>query len=414
MEIKLNPFAANGKIYAPPSKSVAHRLLICASLKKGKTIIKNVGNSADVIATVRCLNSLGAKIILQNGNALVEGIERVSVGKLLDAGESGSTLRFLMPVACALGADATFTGTQKLLFRPSVLLTSELQRHGVEVNGFSFKGKLFSGTYEIDASVSSQYITGLLFALPLLDGESRIIMQGDVVSKDYINITLSTLEKSGIAYDKSGNSIVIQGNQEYKLPDECVCEGDWSGAAFPLALGAISGKVTVAGLDVNSTQGDRQILEILKKAGAKITVCGDEITVIKGELKGFTHDFEDAPDLAPISAVLAAVCDGESKFTGTKRLKIKESDRVQTTLNTLKSAGITASEKDGEIVILGGSPTGAQYDGANDHRIVMSAAVMSAVATSQSVIKGWRAIDKSYPEFFKDYVSLGGRVDGDI
>ena len=414
MEIKLNPFCASGKIVAPPSKSVAHRLLICASLKKGKTLIKNIGSSADVIATARCLNSLGAKIILQGGDALVEGIEKVVVGSLLDAGESGSTLRFLMPVACALGADAIFTGTQKLLSRPSQPLIRQLQTHGVNVDGFAFKGKLNSGLYEIDASVSSQYITGLLFALPILDGESKIVMQGEVVSKDYINITLSTLEKASVQYKKSGNSIVIQGNQEYKLPDECLCEGDWSGAAFPLTLGAISGRVTVTGLDLNSTQGDRQIVEILKKSGAKVTACGDQITVEKGDLKGFTHDFEDAPDLAPISAVLSAVCKGESRFTGTKRLKIKESDRVQTTLNLLKSAGIFAYEEKGEMVILGGVPNSAVYDGANDHRIVMSAAVLSAVANSQSVINEWRAIDKSYPEFFKDYVLFGGKVDGDI
>lgn len=414
MEIKLKPFSASGTIVAPPSKSVAHRLLICAALKRGETIIKNCGDSADVLATISCLTSLGAKIDYCGKDVKVRGIEVVRKGEILNAGESGSTLRFLIPVACALGANATFTGTEKLLSRPSQPLIEQMQKHGVSVDGFSFKGKLTSGVYEIDASVSSQYITGLLFALPLLSGESEIIMQGDIVSKDYINITLSALEKSGIVFNKLGNSIVIQGNQEYKLPDECVCEGDWSGSAFPLTLGAISGEVTVLGLDENSFQGDKEILNVLEKAGAKITIDGDRVTAKKGELKGFDQNFENVPDLAPICAVLSAVCNGESVFTGIERLKIKESDRVQTTLNLLKASGIFAIESDGKITIEGGEPKGANYDGANDHRIVMSSAVLSAVATSQSVIKGWRAIEKSYPNFFEDYKALGGIVDGDI
>ena len=414
MEIRLSPFASSGRIVAPPSKSVAHRLMICASLKKGKTLIKRVGNSADIIATARCLNSLGAKVTLVGADALIEGITAVEPGGVLDCGESGSTLRFLMPVACALGANATFTGTQKLLSRPCKPLIDEMQKHGVIADGYAFSGKLESGVYEIDASVSSQYITGLLLALPLLNGESKIVMQGSVVSKDYINITLSVLEKAGIHYEKSGNSIVIQGNQAYNLPDECAVEGDWSGAAFPLVLGAVSGVVSVGGLDLNSKQGDRQILEILKKAGAKVSVEGDIVRVEKGDLKGFDYDFENIPDLAPICAVLAARCKGESLFTGVERLKIKESDRVQTTLNTLRAAGAFASFDGEKIKIVGGEINGATYDGANDHRIVMSAAVLSAVANGKSKINGWRAIDKSYPEFFKDYCILGGKVDGNI
>lgn len=414
MEIKLKPFSACGSIVAPPSKSVAHRLLICAALKKGETIIKNCGDSADVLATASCLTSLGAKIDCCGKDVRVKGIEVVRKGEILNAGESGSTLRFLIPVACALGADATFTGTEKLLSRPSQPLIEQMQKHGVSADGFSFKGKLTSGVYEIDASVSSQYITGLLFALPILSGDSTIIMKGDIVSKDYISITLSALEKSGIVFNKLGNSIVIQGNQEYKLPDDCVCEGDWSGSAFPLTLGAISGEVTVSGLDVNSFQGDKEILSVLEKAGAKITIDGDRVTAKKGELKGFDQNFENVPDLAPICAVLSSVCNGESVFTGIERLKIKESDRVKTTLNLLHASGIVASELNGKMTIKGGAPKGANYDGANDHRIVMASAVLSAVATSQSVIKGWRAIEKSYPNFFEDYIALGGIVDGDI
>ena len=411
MVVKISPFIASGEIVAPPSKSVAHRLLIASALKKGKTVIKNVGNSADVIATCSCLNRLGARVVLNEGDATVEGIKDIKKGCFLDCNESGSTLRFLLSVSCALGANSTFTGSQKLMSRPNEALLSELQNHGIRVDKWNLKGNLIGGKFEIDASISSQYITGLLLALPILKEDSEIVLQGKVVSKDYINITLSVLDKSGIKYKKSGNSIVIKGNQEYLLPDEVVCEGDWSGASFPLVLGAIGGETTVKGLDVNSCQGDKAILSVLEKAGAEVIADGDLITVRKRELKAFEQDFENIPDLAPICSVLSGVCEGQSVFTGIERLKIKESDRVKTTLAVLHSASIEAREEDGKIIIRGGKPTGGIFDGANDHRIVMSSAVIASVASGQSIINGSEAIVKSYPEFFKDYKKLGGNVD---
>ena len=411
MVVKITPFMANGQIVAPPSKSVAHRLLIVAALKKGKTIIKNVGNSADVIATCNCLKALGANVILNDGNATVEGINTVQKGQFLDCNESGSTLRFLLSVSCALGSNATFTGSAKLLSRPNDALLGELKNHGIKVEKWNLKGQLTGGKFSIDASVSSQYITGLLLALPMLKEDSEIELQGRVVSKDYINITLSVLEKAGVKYQKLGNSIVIKGNQEYLLPDEVVCEGDWSGAAFPLVLGAIGGEVSVKGLDVNSCQGDKTILSVLEKVGADVIVEGDVVTVRKNKLQAFEQDFDNVPDLAPVCAVLAGVCEGESQFTSIQRLKIKESDRVKTTLAILHSVGIYAEEIDEKIIINGGKPKGGSFDGANDHRIVMASAVMAAVANGQSIINGSEAIVKSYPEFFKDYKKLGGNAD---
>ena len=411
MVVKINPFVASGKIVAPPSKSVAHRLLIVSALKKGKTVIKNVGNSADVIATCNCLSALGANITLQDGNAYVEGIKAVRKGCVLDCNESGSTLRFLLSVSCALGANSSFTGSQKLLSRPNEALISELKNHGIMVEKWNLKGCLTGGKFEIDASVSSQYVTGLLLALPILNEDSEIVLQGKVVSKDYINITLSILEKSGVKYKKSGNSIFIKGNQEYLIPDEVVCEGDWSGAAFPLVLGAIGGEVTVEGLNVKSCQGDKAILSVLEKAGAIIEVDGDVIKVKKANLLAFEQDFENIPDLAPVCAVLAGVCEGESVFTSVERLKIKESNRVQTTLAVLHSAGIEAKEDLGRIIIKGGIAKCGVFDGANDHRIVMASAVIASVTNGQSVINGSEAIVKSYPEFFKDYKKLGGNAD---
>ena len=411
MKVRLNPFSPSGKIIAPPSKSVAHRLLIGASLSSGETEIKNVGNSADVIATCSCLTALGAQIEIRDGNAFVKGIQSVKNGGVLDCNESGSTLRFLMPVACALGANSTFFGSQKLLSRPSDALLNELKRHGITVLGWNLKGKLTSGKFEIDASISSQYITGLLFALPLLDGDSEIVLQGEVVSKDYIEITLSVLEKFKIEYKKSGNSIIIKGNQEFISPKTLTVEGDWSGAAFPLALGAIGGEVSVFGLDENSRQGDKAILGVLKKFGASVEISGDQVKVKKNLNNAFSQDFENIPDLAPICAVLAACANGESVFTGIQRLKIKESDRVKTTIKTLQTAGVTAYEKDGKMFIVGSKIKGGIFDGANDHRIVMSSAVISSVADGESQILGAHAVEKSYPEFFKDYNLLGGKAD---
>ena len=411
MNVRISPFLARGEVFAPPSKSVAHRLLILAGLKNGKTTVRNIGRSADVIATCNCLRALGAEVVIGDNFATVVGISQVKRGAMLDCNESGSTLRFLLPVAGALGANATFLGSQRLLSRPCGELIDEMERHGVLSNGWSFEGRLEGGEFNIDATVSSQFITGLLLALPILKDDSKINLNGKVVSKDYINITLSTLEKAGVVYQKLGNSIIIKGNQGINLPDEVTVEGDWSGASFPLVLGAINGKVTVRGLDINSCQGDKEILAVLKKAGAEVEIIGDKITVSGERLKAFSHDFDGIPDLAPICAVLAGACEGESVLSGIERLRIKESDRVLTTVQMLSGAGIFAEERDGKIAVRGGKADGCTFDGANDHRIVMSSAVLGSVAGGESVIIGSEAVRKSYPEFFEDFITLGGSID---
>lgn len=411
MRVKITPFIPYGEITAPPSKSVAHRLLISAGLKKGKTLVKNIGESLDVKATLSCLEKLGAKVTVLNGDALIEGFKNPNKGEVLNCNESGSTLRFLMPIACALGANCTFTGSEKLLSRPSVALIDQLSKHGISVDGYSLKGQLLGGKFDIDASVSSQYITGLLFALPLLERDSQINLIGEIVSKDYINITLSVLDLSGIKYQMSGNSIFIKGNQQFNLPNEVTVEGDWSGSAFPLVLGTKRGQVTVKGLNCDSMQGDKKILDILKSAGAIVTQSENSVTVKGGNLTAFDENFENIPDLAPICAMLSALADGKSTLSGISRLKIKESDRVLTTLKVLLTAGITASENDGEIIIFGGKVQCGVYNGENDHRIVMASAVLSAYGDGDSVINGAEAIEKSYPKFFEDLKALGGVVE---
>ncbi len=411
MNVKIQPFTAFGEIKAPPSKSFAHRLLIGASLKKGKTLIKNVGNSADVIATINCLNALGAQISIVDGNAEVKGIDKLKKGQTLNCNESGSTLRFLMPISCALGADSVFCGSQKLLSRPSELLIDELERHGVFCSNYKFTGKLKSGKYFIDGSVSSQFVTGLLFALPLLDGESELTIVGDLVSLDYVNITLEVLTECGIVYKKSGNKFVICGNQEYKLPNEVCVEGDWSGSACALVLGATCGQVTLSGLNLNSAQGDKRILEVIKKAGGEISVLDDKVTVKKDKLQAFEYNFENAPDIAPVCAGLASVCDGQSVLSGISRLKIKESDRIFSILQVLESAKIKAKHEDNAIKIVGSKVNSAKFTCQNDHRIVMLATILCALANGESEIVDAQAINKSYTAFFEDIDKLGGKVD---
>ena len=425
MKVKITPFTPNGEIVAPPSKSFAHRLLISASLKSGKTIIKNIGKSKDVIATINCLSSLCAKIEREGNDVIVYGMQKMEKSPTLDCKESGSTLRFLTCVANALGVNPIFKGSISLLSRPNEILIKELCRHGVNCEDYSFTGKLTSGKFVLDASVSSQYVSGLLFALPLLDGDSEIVLNGKIASEDYIKITLEVLEKSCIKYEKSGSSIIIKGKQQFNLPDEVTVEGDWSGSAFLFALGVLGGKVSVKGLNLNSCQGDRKILEILKSAGANVSEKDGIITAEKSKLKGIKVDVDDIPDLAPVICATCAKAEGESVISGIERLRIKESDRVKTILSVLEDAGVKAYEKDGCIVIIGGEIKGGTYATENDHRIVMMSAVLSAVATkksavlgrvlsedvsTKSTILGYEATDKSYPDFWKDYFSLGGRV----
>ncbi len=400
-----------GEVFAPPSKSAAHRLLIAASLKKGETTLYNVGESDDVLATASCLTALGAKITLENGNATVRGIEACPTAPHLSAGESGSTLRFMLPLAASLTDGFSFGGTEKLLSRPNGALLSALASNGTEVVGTTARGRLHSGEFLLDATVSSQYTTGLLLALPILSGDSRIRLIGEAVSRPYLDITLSVLDLAGIRYHKEKDGFTVFGNQAYRLPDRLFCEGDWSGAAFLLTAGALFGPVTVRGLSPRSPQGDRLILSVLKQAGAEVTEEEDAITVRAKEKKGFSVDLTDAPDLAPVLSVFGAACQGESRLYGVERLRIKESDRIEAILSMLRAAGIAASYNGDCIAITGGTPQTAEFCGENDHRIVMSSALLASLCEGESRITTAEAVKKSYPAFFRDFQKLGGKTD---
>ena len=394
VKIKGSPLC--GSVTVPASKSAAHRALICSFLAGGGTV-NPVISSNDMRATQ------GAVEALKNGENMCNCIE------------SGSTLRFMIPVAAALGREITFVGSGKLPDRPIGDYLRLLPEHGVKCESdgglpLKISGQLESGVYKIAGDVSSQYITGLLLALPLLDGDSEIVLTTPLQSKPYVDMTLSVLRRYGVEIEEKENGYFIKGNQRYGVLNFTV-EGDWSQAAFFLAAGAIGGDVTVKGLDPDSTQGDKEIVEILGRFGAKITATKDGVRAEKSALCGIEIDATDIPDMVPSLAVVAAFAKGTTAIRGAERLRYKESDRIESVVTNLKRAGVKAEETADGMIITGGGAHGDLLDGFNDHRIVMAFSVLGAYAEGETTITDSESINKSYPKFFDDFVSIGGRAD---
>lgn len=402
-----------GKVKSPPSKSYAHRQIIGAYLSKTSTTIIGAGRSQDVLATLNCLKEIGLNYIY-NGDDIKLSFVEFSGEKILNCNESGSTLRFLLPIISALGLKVTFTGSKRLLERPISNLVKCLNDNGADIKGFSVNGKLKSGDYYIDGNISSQYITGLLFSLPLLDGDSKIIINGQLVSKDYINITLSVLKSFNIKICETEYGYFVKGNQKYAYSGDIVVEGDYSGSAFMLCLGALSQGVEVINLNKNSCQGDKEIINVLKKFGAIVEEVEGGYLVKKGNLVGQVIDCEDIPDLVQIISVIASYSKGQTVLKNVSRLKIKESDRVQGIIYNLSVAGINAKYNGNDLIIEGGNPKSGDFLGFNDHRTVMSAVCLANFAGGVSTVTDSLAINKSYTNFYNDFISLGGIVDGDI
>lgn len=406
MDILVNTKNVSGSVVAPPSKSYAHRLILCAFLSGQRVKINNVGSSQDVVATLNAVKALGAKVEIYDNYVIVEK-QKIIDGAIIDCNESGSTLRFLMPIIPALNISVTITGKPSLLSRPNEKLIDCLTQNGAKFDGLNISGKLNAGTYYIDASISSQYVTGLLLALSVIDGESKIVLLNDVASLPYIQITIDVLKTFGVCVTFNKNELTIIGNSYNKCVYEVGVEGDWSGSAFPLALGAVGGSVTVTNLNVDSTQGDVAILEILKNFGAKLSVNGTSVTVQKGELNGIEIDINKIPDLAQVIAAVASFSNGKTIIKNIERLKIKESDRALAIVNSLTALGINAKIVDNNIEIIGGTKHGGVIDGGNDHRTIM-AGVVSAIGIANVKILGVQAISKSYPEFLEHFKLLGG------
>ncbi len=419
MEITITPRPLRGNITAIASKSMAHRLLICAALSDRETEIFINESSEDIDATARCLNTLGAKILRTDDGFSVSPIKAVPPMPTLDCGESGSTLRFILPIVGALGATARLSLSGRLPSRPLSPLWEELIRGGMTLsweneNTIFCSGQLQSGAYSLPGNISSQFISGLLFALPLLSGESTLKLTGKVESVQYIKMTLSALETFGIPFPFSDSAYKIEGGRRPSLPEKTAltAEGDWSNAAFWLSAGALSGGITVDGLSSASLQGDKEIINLLKRFGAEVFETDSSVTIRGGKLKSIEIDAKDVPDLVPILAVIASAAEGETKIYNASRLRLKESDRLKTVTDMLTALGGNIRETEDGLIIKGGTPlSGGTARSAGDHRIAMSAAISSMLCTGPVTIKGAEAVSKSYPKFWEHFSALGGQIE---
>ena len=408
MDIIFKNARVKGKIRAISSKSEAHRALICAALSDGETRLVCTDTNADIDATVSCLNSLGADIKRTRDGFVIAPIKAVTKGAVLDCNESGSTLRFLLPLASALGADCSFLMRGRLSQRPLSPLYELLSENGITLspkgeNPLKIAGRLPCGDYSVAADISSQYISGLLFALSVAGGDSTLALKGKIESAPYIDMTVNTLLSFGadIRFDSETNIFYIKGREKLTSPSHLTVGGDWSNAAFFLCAGVI-GKdpVTLTGLDEGSAQGDRAILSVLRKMGADIRREGGEITAFPSKLHGTLIDAADIPDLVPVLATVESVAEGETRIFNAARLRLKESDRIESVCAFLSSLGADIAPTDDGMVIRGrASLVGGEVDSFNDHRIAMSAAIASLVCKNEVSISRFEAINKSYPSF---------------
>ncbi|MCH5202286.1 MAG: 3-phosphoshikimate 1-carboxyvinyltransferase [Oscillospiraceae bacterium] len=415
-DVKIQPSSLNGTVTVPPSKSDCHRAIICAALAKGKSTVAPVSMSQDIKATISCINSLGAKTDLKGDTLTIDSSHLFYGCKAnFDCCESGSTLRFFIPVAGALSIDGTFTGKGLLPQRPIGIYLDTLPKQGVNCKTegglpLEISGELKSGTFEIPGNVSSQFVTGLLLALPLLEGDSKIVITTPMESVGYINMTIDTMKRFGVTVEVTDYGYFVKGNQQY-TPQNYTVQGDWSQAAFFMVAGALGGEITIKGIDTNSTQGDKEICRIIEKFGADVQVDSNSVTVKKGNLKGINIDARQIPDLVPVLAVCAAGANGTTKIYNAERLRIKESDRLNTTANAINNLGGMVAETHDGLLIQGiGTLRSGKAEGSNDHRIVMASAIASVIATGEVTITDSQAINKSYPDFFEDFRSLGGNV----
>lgn len=400
MNICIEPRALYGEVTAIPSKSAAHRLLICAALADRSTEIYCPSLSKDIEATAACLKALGAEIEYRDAVFHVQPIEKLKENAMLDCGESGSTLRFLLPVLCALGGGASIKMHGRLPERPLSPLWEELEAHGAklsrpEADIIEVSGRIEAGDYAIRADISSQYISGLLFALPLLCGESRLKLEGSIESAGYIAMTAQAQAEFQLQLNFENNCFFIPAGSRYTSPGTVRVEGDWSNGAFWLAADVLSkGAVKVCALRSDSLQGDKAVLQLIEK------IRGGNAVI----------DVKNVPDLVPVLSVLAAVSPGKTEFINAGRLRIKESDRIASVCRMLRALGGKCDEKAEGLTVYGGSLRGGTVDGENDHRIVMSAAVAAIACLEPVTILGAEAVDKSYPTFFEDYKKLGGKL----
>ena len=414
--ITIRPESLKGCVVIPPSKSVAHRAIIGAALSKGKCVIDNIAMNADIIATLNGIRALGSDYKYEEKKQRLTVFLRkeASAENIIDCGESGSTIRFLMPIALLSGKNNTFICHGRLIKRPMKPYFDNFKKYGIEYktgkDSIKTKGTLKSGTYNIPGDVSSQFITGLLYALPLLDGDSEILITGTPESTGYIDLTLDVLSKFGINIENENYlKYKIKGGQKYK-PANITVEADYSQAAFYLVAGAIGCDVECVGLREDSRQGDKEILDIIERAGGKLIKTEKGIKAWHTQnMHGIDLDGRNIPDLIPVVSVMLSFCKGESNITNVGRLRMKESDRLSAICEELSKIGVQIEEGKDYIKIIGGETVNCEKVSArNDHRIAMALAIAACRAEGEEfVIEGGKsAVKKSYPDFFEVYENL--------
>lgn len=401
--VVINPNKLKGTVVVPPSKSAAHRAILCAALSSGTSVIKNIAESEDIKATISAVRALGAKVTVNDSILTVKGAEKKELADAdIFCNESGSTLRFIIPIALAFGGKFTVSGKGRLMSRPLDDYFRIFDEKGISYEKYddkiTFSGKLKSGEYRLSGNVSSQYITGLIFGLSLLEDDSTIVITTPVESIGYIDMTIDMMKKFGVRIEKS------EDYREYKIhTNQCFCatemtiEGDYSQAAFFLVANELGSDIRVSGLDETSVQGDRGILDVIEKMREDVSVREINVSQI--------------PDLVPILSVLAVKSKGITKITGAKRLRIKESDRLSAVTEELSKLGAKIKEFDDSLEIEGETTfNGGIVESHNDHRIAMSLAIAATVATNKITINGADSVKKSYKDFWEVFKELGGKI----
>lgn len=402
MRVEITPRPLSGTIEAVASKSEVHRLLLAAALSDSPSQIQCNSFCDDIQRTIDCLSALGADCQICENRIFIKPIRKTAEEVILDCGESGSTARFLLPLSAGMHRKITLVGSGRLPERPMAPLTHALCACGAKIEGeflpITIYGGLSGGIFSIDGHISSQFLTGLLFALPLLKEDSKVILRSPLQSKGYVDMTQRVLSQFGIQISVQDAEYHIPGNQTYHSPGNMVAEGDWSSAAFFLASENLGGHVSVNGLATDSMQGDKEIQSILQ-----------QMRETKGTL---TLDCTHVPDLVPILAVAAAARKGQTVFTGTARLRLKETDRLMTTATLICDLGGNARVIEDTLCIDGhGALLGGTAESHGDHRIAMASAMASQITEQKVSIIGADAVRKSYPTFWEDFKKVGGQYD---
>ena len=416
----------SGNITIPPSKSLAHRAIICACLAPGRSVISNIDYSVDIRATIEGMRHLGASIKEDKDTLFIDGIETFQYdGDVVNCHESGSTLRFFLPLFSLTGKRATFSGSKRLIERPQNVYEMLFQEQGIDFvrtyPNIIIDGRLKPGELTLKGNVSSQFITGLLFALPLLEADSKIHIEPPFESRSYVDLTIQMLKRFQIIVEyEDAYTLAIKGNQQYQ-PTDVLVEGDYSQLVFWASLGVLNHSVETHGLDLHSLQGDKKTIDIFQSMNAGIKVLDDGYQFCPGTLNGTVIDLNDCPDLGPMLFALATQANGKTTFQNAGRLRIKESDRIKAMETELKKLGCSISSTFGTVTITG--PVKLQGNvtlhGHNDHRIVMALSILATIADEPITIDDAQAISKSYPGFFKDLASCGifiefsNRVEGE-